>query len=790
MHARPRPETGAITLVARSELRERGWGLLVLALVLGVGGGVVLGAVALGERTGTAYSRLVDAVHLDDARILVPADQPRLAAAVPTLPGVDHAWTAQAYIAQPDAGSIRFLSIAASTRPHPDLVTPVLVAGRSPDPASPDEVVVSEQIAEEGTLALGSVHTMRLLTLRNVADFAVGFTPAGPASRLTVVGVARMPKWGGTLPDVLGGPGFAAANEGGAIGTVAYVRLQPRPGALADFTGAFTAASAAEPSAVADYLAGPPETPRLSVDEAVVAAERALLVGVGVFALVVGLGVLQVVGLGLLRSAAAAREARVVERALGMTARQSAGARVLAAVPGAVVAAVLGAAVTLLAGTLEPLGSQARFEPTVGFRPQWALALVGGLVLALVFLALTAGAVLVAWRRGRETAPEPARDPTPLVAAGEALRRWPSLLLGARLARGAGVRRGLPPVVTTVAAVAAVAGIVATVVVGASLTRLVDEPARWANGADIALPDSRPDDVAALVADPRTVSVAVADTVRVRTAAEEVLGMSGLRAVKGIPPVDLVSGRLPAAPDEVAVNPRVAQRYGLADGTLLPLRAADGSPRPLRTVGIVVAPRDDRRAPGQDLLVAEPTLAGYSTYRTPQLTAYVTARPGEAAALRAELATRLEVAPDLPPDAIRNLADLVRLPGLLAVLLAVVAGTGLAHSLLVTARRLAREMAVFSVLGATPGQVRTTLTILAATTAVPAVVLGVPLGLGVARLFWWQVATTIGVGGDIAVPGWPIVVLVAAVPVGAALVTLVPALRFARMPASTSLATL
>ena len=95
--------------------------------------------------------------------------------------------------------------------------------------------------------------------------------------------------------------------------------------------------------------------------------------------------------------AAAARPARSVESALGMTAGQSLQARALAALPAALLAGVLGAATVVAAGALDPLGSQARFEPTPGFRPQWALAAVGGASLAVLFVLVTVAATALAY---------------------------------------------------------------------------------------------------------------------------------------------------------------------------------------------------------------------------------------------------------------------------------------------------------------------------------------------------------------------------------------------------------
>jgi hypothetical protein len=770
-------------LVARAALRERRWSLPALGVVLGLVGGLVLGAVAVGERTATAYERLVETVHLDDARAIVPADQPGTVAAVPALPGVARAWTPEAWIAQVDGPQVRYSSIVAG-EPPPDLVTPVIVAGRAADPAAPAEVVVSERVAQD--MPIGTEVPIRMLTLRNVADFAVGFTPGGPAASIRVVGIARMPAWGQALPDIVGGPGFAAANAGSGIGHAVYVRLDGTPGAEERFAAAFAATSAGAPSLVADYLAPTLEYPRSTPAAAVEAAERALLVGIGLFALVVGLGAVQALGLGLLRTAAAARPDRSVEAAVGMTVGQSLGARALAALPAAVLAGVLGAGMVVAAGALEPLGSQARFEPTPGFRAQWGLAALGGLALTVLFLLATVFAAALAWRASSPELPGPTRSG----AFAEALRRWPAVLLGSRLV-GAGGRRGLPPAVTILAAAAAVAGIVATVTVGASLDRLVTSPQRWAGSADAVLADAREPDLAALAADPRVAALVLSETAVARLSDGGVLGVTGLVSRKGDPPLELVSGRLPDTPDEVVVSPRLAAARGLAEGDRVPLLSGDGTPHPMTVVGAAVVARDDFGELGQDLLATPEGLAEVAAPRSfPLLTGYVYAVPGEGPAVARELGERLEVIPPATPEAIRNLADLVQLPGILAAVLAVVAGTGLTHSLIVGARRLSREMAVFAVLGATPGQVRATLGVLAAATAVPAVLIGVPVGLGVARLFWWQVASTIGVGPDIAVPVGPIALLIAAVPVGAALVTAVPALRYARMPAAASLAAL
>ena len=64
---------GAVGLVARAELRTRWRGLVALGLLFGLVGGIVLGTVAVADRTVTAYERLAAAIGVADAQVLLPA---------------------------------------------------------------------------------------------------------------------------------------------------------------------------------------------------------------------------------------------------------------------------------------------------------------------------------------------------------------------------------------------------------------------------------------------------------------------------------------------------------------------------------------------------------------------------------------------------------------------------------------------------------------------------------------------------------------------------------------------
>ncbi|GAA3222790.1 hypothetical protein GCM10017691_09220 [Pseudonocardia petroleophila] len=763
----------AVRAVARAELRARWRSLLVLALVLGIGGGAALGTVALAQRTATAYPRLVEAVHLDDARVVVPDDQPDLTAAVPTMPGVARAWTTDGWVAQVEGPVLRYVSIGAGVDQPADLVDPVVVDGRLPAPDAAGELLIGEPFAQASGLRVGDRLTLKLLTLEEISQFAVGFgEPDGATAPMEVVGIGRMPYWGGALSNTLAGPAFARAHAADASTHPTYVRLDGSPGAAEAFSAAFTGAAAQQPpSIVGMYLPARIELPRTQVDPAVATAERVLTTGLAVVALVLAGGVLLVVGQGLARQHESARAAQRVEAALGLTAVGRIGARVLAALPAAAVAALCGGAVAAASGRLEALGSQARFEPTPGYLAPWGVALGGGALLAVLFVGLTVLATAVAGRPRR--APQAAAAGPPWWRPGR-----PALRLGVAL-RG-GHRRHA---VAVLGAAAVVAGVVAGATFGAGLQRLVDTPARYGQQADLSLIDAREPDVARLVADPRVAALDVMTSADAVTAAGEPLKVVALDHRLGRMPVETPSGREPGRPGEIAVGPRLAERLGVVVGDVLEV-AGPGGPVALTVTGTVVVLSEDSgetSALGEVALVMPeqlPAVAGGE----PLVGAYLQTVPGQAGPLFDELSRDLEVFLAETPDEIRNLADIVELPELLALGLAVVGAAGLVHAVLTGVRRTAPSLAALAVLGATPRQVCTAVVVMALSIAAPALLIGVPLGLAVARLLWWEVATSTGVGGDVALPVGLLVAIGPLVLLTAVAAAVRPALRVARTP--------
>jgi len=770
--------TAAVRAVARAEWRAGRRSLLALGLLAGLVAGLALAAGVLADRTRTAYPRLVEATALDDARVLVAADQPDLVEEIARLPGVEQVWVTSTWIGQLAGPAVRYLSVGAGLDPPRDLVRPVVVEGRAA--AVVDEAVIAEGFAADSGLGVGDELTLSLLTLEEIARFDTGFgAPDGETVRLRVVGVARMPAWSGALAGVLATPAFAERYADAAGARPVFVRLAPgadRQAFAEAFEAAAARADAAGRSVAARHLPPLVDFPTADVDPGVRAAAQTLTGGLAVFAAVVGAGGLLVVAQGLLRHHRSRRRDQDVESALGLTRAQRSAARVLAAVPVAVAAGAVAGGIALAAGVLEPVGGQARFEPSPGFRPAWWWVLAGGIGTALVWLGLVAASAAMAGASLPRVVP-----PAPSGVA-RLLRRRPALFVGLRLAQsGQGSRVGVPVAATVLGAAAAVAGIVAALALGASLDRLVGTPARYGYAADLSLVDAREADVAALVADPRVAALDVTYTGHVRLLADPGRSETEVQAYrprKGAVPVETVEGRVPGALGEIALGPRVAQRLQAVVGDVLEVARPAGGTVTLRVTGVVV-PRPEAQGPLGDAVVVHPAQVAELSQVEPTLSGYVVAAPGAAESLLADLSTRLEVIARETPDEIRNLDDLGHLPEILAAALAAVAAAGLAHALLTAARRHAREVAVLSVLGATPRQVRAALAVLALALVLPALAVGIPVGLGVARVLWWQLATATGVGGDLAVPAGSLAVLGPVVVAVALLLALVPARRTA-----------
>jgi ABC-type lipoprotein release transport system permease subunit len=231
---------------------------------------------------------------------------------------------------------------------------------------------------------------------------------------------------------------------------------------------------------------------------------------------------------------------------------------------------------------------------------------------------------------------------------------------------------------------------------------------------------------------------------------------------KGDAEPTIVAGRLPARPDEVALGPRLAARLDLVPGDDITLNRPDGRPVHRRVVGIAVVRHIGTEfRQGNDIVVppgALPELAPMVFGRQ----ADIRATPGQAAALAADVGNRLEIATaELPPE-VTTLAEIRLLPYTVALVAGAGGLAGLLHALYSTRQRNRREYAILRALGFTRRQLGTARIVTALALVVPALLVGVPVGLGTGRVAWYEIAVSAGVGGDALIPtGWVLAVAAA-----------------------------
>ncbi|RKS80530.1 ABC-type lipoprotein release transport system permease subunit [Motilibacter peucedani] len=772
---------GAVLAVARRELRLRWVALVAIGVLAGLAGAAAAGGVAVARRTTSAHSRLIAASGQEDARILSFGGQST--AQVAALPSVAASWSSSAVVAKLLSGNLAYVGIVSGPPRPPGLITPVVLEGRMPHDDDPGEVAVDRAYLRAFGFHVGDTLRLKALTRQEVFDFDKGFgEPDGPALSLRVVGSLLLPSSGNGIGPAWASSAFNARYADLSPGGTQFLRLRPGA-AVSELERELAQVSSDAPADAAEFGPLRVVTPESTDDPSVAAAQRAAAVGLGTFAAVALLAGLLATWQGLARHWAAGGEDQRVEAALGLTAGERALARTLPALAGAAAAGALTVGGTLAAGLLEPVGRLADVEPAPGWRPDLAVALVGGCVAVLVVAAL-AGAS--AWRAG--SAPQSSAAGTSTVRGGVLALVRPAWALagGAFATRRAAGRTRVPVRLTFVSAGLAVAGIVASATFAASLHRLDSTPARYGVFADFYYADAQPTDLVRLAADRHVGTLVLERATTVSVEGRFATAYSD-EVRKGDLHVTTLEGREPRTRREVALGPRLAGDLGARVGSTVRLTPPGGRPLEFRVVGLVLYP-DQQAAPlGENLLLTTPGLTDAQT-SPPTLGAYVeAARPADLPALWADYGRTLELTSAGQPEQVSNVTGLAGVPTALVVFLAALGAGALTHALVLLTRRRARDLAVLRALGLAPREVALTVVAAALVIATAALVVGVPLGLLVGRVLWSQTAGTVGVATDTAWPGVALLVLVPAAVTGSVLVALLTARRVTSQRASVAL---
>ena len=374
----------AVVAVAAHELRTRWRAWVSLALLVAFAGGCVLTAAAGARRTGSAYQRFLVASKASD--VLVSPAGTGLGGyyrALARLPSVTAVAPIVGLSVQPiGPGGPVLASVAAAPLDHRwghILEIPRVLDGRLPLAARPGEIAVDQNGALALRLHVGSTLAMKAVP----AGPSPGANAAAhrPLLRERVVGIVVTRGSVHPVTNLDKVPAIFASTAllrqlGRAYRSFdgAYVKL--RPGHSPGIAGRQAEALAQRFRATGRHVFVADESAQAAAVERSIRPEA---VSLALFALVLAITALLVVGQAATRLIAAAQPANPVLAALGMTRGQLMAAGLLEVGVAAAAGAVAAAGLAVAASPLMPIGTARLAEPDPGVSADWAVLTAGWL---------------------------------------------------------------------------------------------------------------------------------------------------------------------------------------------------------------------------------------------------------------------------------------------------------------------------------------------------------------------------------------------------------------------------
>ncbi len=739
----------AITVLARGMARRQLVGLVLLAVIGGLGLGIAMTSATDARRADSAYDRLRrDALGPDvmfDGSGLEDADLDRLAA-LPEVAGIAR-FSYTPVAPRPltpgvDGGAFVGLDADFLVRVY----RPVVLSGRLPAPAAADEVLVNEAMARVGHVTAGQ--RVQLLS---------GFEEPVPLGEATVVGVVRgIFDVGANAgnPSMLLSERFLDAHRD-------VVLLGPQPGAMVRLAGG--EADLATFQGRASAALGRAANAMFSGSEEAKPTNRTLRVqsvGLVLLAVVAGLATLAAVVQALKRVLERALVDMPTLVAMGVEPRQRVVLGALLAAPVALLGALVATGATALASPLIPTGFARRVDPLRGVHPDAAILAVGAITWTV---AVIGAGSWQAWRLGG--------DPEEATATGRVHRLLSALpyrvrlgcesaLLPLRSNGGAASRAALTAGMLSLAAVVAVATFVA------SLTHLLRTPALqgWDFDAVIMTGDAELDgfrrSLAVLENDP------VVSEVGWVTIADVQIGGNQFEVYVFDPDGGAVhptmrSGRPPLADDEIAVGADLLRGGDLSMGDTVVITGPNGDV-PLAIVGSATYPELGNNSDigtGVSLTRGAARRLGVVEHGAAAL---VRLKPGErTSALDDHVIPGSELITPFRSPRVRNLEQVGALPWVLVGFASVLGLLAVGHGLWSSIRVRRRDLAVLAAIGFRPRDVRAMLLWQVSCLAALAAMVGGVAGILLGTRAWSSVASATAVVDEALVP-LPSIVLVIA----------------------------
>lgn len=737
----------AILYLVGRNTRRRWPSTVVLAALIAVTGALVIALAAGAARTLSAGDRYEDVYGGAIDATVEQIEGPPRTEELSRLPGVESVRTITFVFGGLVDGDGNFADAIAFAGRQEAFGTQ-MIAGR--EPTGLGEFAASKAFVDETGADLGDRYT--LITLTQEEGDTSGFdteSPSGPTFETTLVGEFAGPadmletnSFVLVAPEVLdvGDVGISASQH--AVGLARGTRL-------ADLREALDAVPDLRGFGTAPVELVPVDA-RQSID--------ARGQGVAVVAIVVALAAIAVIGQLIGRQLRIGESDADALTSLGLVRRDLIVEQVVRAlVPISVGAMAAGPIAYLLSGRF-PLGFVEVVEPRPGLRLEsvhlWGpLVIVVGLTAWLLMSVSSAG-------NGR-----PATRPSLVEAAAVHTLPVPAAMaLRFAFTRPTGRRAVATAPLVALGLVLATA--VGALTFGATVARLIDEPARYGN-PDLGLGqggDEVPDEVVdALARDPALASVAMVTNLVVAVGPESI-DLTGVRPVRGATPFTVFEGRPPAGPAEVMLGRVTAADLDVGVGDSVEVDTATGRHR-LEVTGLglissmdggdggglggmVTAEALDRLEPGASYGSAIMSLQRPTASDTPDEVADRIATTAER--LSGELG--FDIGPPSPPAAIFNLERIRGLPSVVAAMLAALVVLGLAHQLLVSVRNRRRDLAVLRAIGADRRWVTSLVHWQAAAMVAAVAVVGVPLGVVAGRVVARSFVDRIGVVSDPSLP--------------------------------------
>ncbi len=802
----------AIGVVAAHRLRHgwRAWAALVL--LTGLAGGAVMTAAAGARRTESAYPQFLRSTAAADV-LVGPANTGvgGFDFAIGKLPGVTQIAPVVGLTCAP-VSSLGKIDEAAEVaapldgRLGRELQRPKMLAGRPPSPVRAGEVMVDQIAAAALDLHVGSALRLAAqnndpkIPIRYLTEHVVGIEViSGSIVPVNKLAQAAYIQASAALYRKLG-PGYQAFDGD-------YVKLTP-----GTTVGAFTAEAtrlAHEPQ----YLV--PTGGQLFIsDESVQAAtaERAIrpqAVALAIFALVLAVTALLMLGQAASRLLLAGSADNPVLAALGLTRWQLLAAGLLQVAVAASAGAVLACVIAIVASPLMPIGPARLAELDPGVTVDLTV-LLGGFAAIVIFLVGR-----VAWTAWRESSAR-LRDAASLSAVPgyrSRVARWlagsgapVTIVTGVRMALEPGRgRRAVPTHGAIFGTALAVAAFMASVTFGANLVHLERTPRLYGKTWDVAMdlqfgtiPADKFDQYVQAVPGLTAWTFGLHGTVTLGPHGTIVPAIGLTPGRGGLLTPTILAGRPPEA-GQLVLGTSTMRGGAIRLGQIVDV-AASGQPQPLKVVGRAVFPYFGQGSftptdLGQGALVPASVLAaqadqangpGYNfvllTFAAgPRKAADIAAFRRAVAKFCASVQQTTCVVANQEPNGVINYQPVDATPLILAGLLAILGLGVVAQFAFQSARSRRREFAVLRTLGLARSQL-TAVTFWQITTLTGlALLIGLPAGAAAGHWAWALFANVLGISPGTSIPVATGFLLIPAVLLAANLFAVMPARGSARV---------